>query len=242
MSDARAGDSRARPLLGVLGGMGPLATVDFLSKLIDETPAERDADHVPVIVYSVPQIPSRPAAILHGGATPLPEMIEGVQALKRGGATALAIACNTAHYWYSELSQAAALPIFHIADAACDALAATRPRRVGLIATKGTIEAGFFQQRLAARGIECMPASEAEQDALVLPAIAAVKRHALDEAHALAVAACEAMHRRGAETILLGCTEIPPALEHREAGISTICVDPTRTLARACVAWWQHNR
>src|SRR5688572_33509583 len=92
------------PLLGVLGGMGPLATVDFLAKLIEETGAERDEDHVPVVVYSVPQIPSRPAAILHGGASPLPAMLEGVRTLERAGATAIAIACNTAHYWHDALA------------------------------------------------------------------------------------------------------------------------------------------
>ena len=67
--------SKTTPLLGVLGGMGPLATVDFLTKLIEESGAERDDDHVPVVVYSVPQIPSRPAAIIAGGESPLPAML-----------------------------------------------------------------------------------------------------------------------------------------------------------------------
>src|SRR5690606_28553292 len=107
--------ANANPLLGVLGGMGPLATVDFLSKLIEETAAGRDDDHVPVVVYSVPQIPSRPAAIVSGGPSPLPAMLDGVRTLKGAGATVLAIACNTAHYWYDDLAAAAGIPIVHIA-------------------------------------------------------------------------------------------------------------------------------
>src|SRR4051812_14632246 len=104
-----------RRVLGVLGGMGPLATVDFLKKLIEETPATRDQDHVPVVVYSVPQIPDRPGAILEATESPLPAMLEGVRVLKGAGAAALAIACNTAHYWYDELS-AEGVPVVHIAD------------------------------------------------------------------------------------------------------------------------------
>ena len=229
------------PLLGVLGGMGPLATVDFLAKLIEETRAERDQDHVPVVAYSVPQIPGRPEAILHGGASPLPAMLQGVRTLKRAGATAIAIACNTAHYWYDALQSEGGVPILHIADAACDAISqgAGRPRAIGLIATRGTVHARFFQERLAARGIACLVSTEEEQAALVEPAILAVKRHALADAHALAVGACAALAQRGAEAIVMGCTEIPPALEYAGHPFSARCVDPTRALARACVRWWE---
>ncbi len=115
-------------ILGVLGGMGPLATVDFLQKLIEETPASRDQDHIPVIAYSVPQIPDRPLAILGKGESPLPHMLEGIHTLKRAGAQAIAIACNTAHYWYDDLVLQGGLPILHIADAACRRGASTTGR------------------------------------------------------------------------------------------------------------------
>ena len=93
-----------KPVLGVLGGMGPLATVDFLRKLIEETPAARDEDHLPVIAWSVPQIPDRPAAITGNGESPLPALLAGVHTLKAAGAVALAIPCNTAHYWYDDMA------------------------------------------------------------------------------------------------------------------------------------------
>lgn len=225
-------------LLGVLGGMGPLATVDFLQKLIEETPATHDQEHVPVIAYSVPQMPDRPPAITGNGESPLPYMIKGVHTLKRAGASAVAIACNTAHYWYDDLLREGGLPILHIADAACALL---KGQRVGLLATTGTLQAGFYQQRLAARGLDCLLSTVEEQQTLVNPAIEHVKRNALPAAHTLATRAAMALLERGAQGVILGCTEIPLAIEHASSDASPWCIDATRALARQCVAWWQSS-
>jgi len=234
-------DDSASPLLGVLGGMGPLATVDFLGKLIEETPAKSDADHIPVVVYSVPQIPDRPRAILENGESPLPAMLKGVRTLKQAGAACIAIPCNTAHYWYDDLVREGGLPILHIADAACAQFNARdiKVDTVGLIATQGTLAAGFFQERLAARGYRCLANTAADQVALVQPAIDYVKRHELAPAHRLAVCAAHNLRQQGAQAVILACTEIPPALEYQPTDIGGICIDATRALAQACVAWWR---
>ncbi|MDB5821420.1 MAG: aspartate racemase [Herminiimonas sp.] len=116
-------------LIGILGGMGPLATVDLLRKIIEQTPVQRDQDHVPVVVWSVPQVPDRQQALRGDGASPLPAMLEGIAALNRAGVTRIAIACNTAHYWFDQLRAASAAPIFHIADVTLDALYALDPPR-----------------------------------------------------------------------------------------------------------------
>lgn len=231
-----------QPLLGVLGGMGPLAAADFLAKLAEETPASRDQDHIPYVAWGVPQIPERPAAILGGGASPLPQMLQGIAALKRAGAQAVAIACNTAHYWYDDLVRDGGLPILHIADAACDLLAerGVNAGRVGLIATDGTLAAGFFQQRFAARGLDCLVSSREDQQALVLPAIRAVKANDLARAHTMAVQAVLRLHEAGARAIVLACTETPLAIDHAPSAATPLCIDATRALARACVAW--HRR
>lgn len=229
----------SKPLLGVLGGMGPLATVDFLQKLIEETPASRDQDHIPVITYSVPQMPDRPPAVTGNGESPLPYMLEGVRTLKRAGATAVAIACNTAHYWYDELVAESGMPMLHIADAACVDLAGVQ--RIGLLATQGTIAAGFYQARLAARGVECLLSSEDEQRTLVLPAIECVKRNDLAQAHTLATRAARGLLAQGAQRIILGCTEIPLALDYQPSNGAEHCIDATRALACACVRWWQSS-
>lgn len=229
------------PLLGVLGGMGPLAAADFLAKLVAETPATRDQDHIPYVAWGVPQIPDRPAAILRDGESPLPHMLRGIAALKQAGATAIAIACNTAHYWHDDLIREGGLPILHIADAACAALAARgiHGGGIGLIATEGTLAAGFFQQRLKARGLDCIVSTRADQDRLVLPAIAAVKANDLRRAHALAVQAVENLIAAGAQAVVLACTETPLAIDHAASPVAAHCVDATRALARACIAWYR---
>lgn len=224
-------------LLGVLGGMGPLATVDFLQKLIEETPARRDQEHIPVIAYSVPQIPERPPAITGKGESPLPQMLEGIHTLKRAGATAIAIACNTAHYWYDDLVAQGGLPIIHMADAACAALGDPAAQRVGLMATDGTLAAGFYQSRLKSRGVECLLSTADDQRMLVLPAIEHVKRTELAQAHALVSRAAQHLLAQGAQAIIIGCTELPLAIEYQSSAISGRCIDATRALARACVAW-----
>jgi aspartate racemase len=227
------------PLLGILGGMGPLATADFLAKLVDETPASRDQDHIPYIAYGVPQIPDRPPAITGNGESPLPHMLRGIATLKQAGAQAVAIACNTAHFWHDDLVREGGLPILHIADAVCDLLAerGITSGKIGLIGTEGTIMAGFFQKRFAALGLDCLVSSRADQHQLVLPAIAAVKVNDLARAHRLAITAVTHLQATGAQAVVLACTETPVAVEFAAHPVSVHCIDATRALARACVAW-----
>jgi aspartate racemase len=227
------------PLLGILGGMGPLAAADFLAKLAAETPATRDQDHIPYIAYGVPQIPDRPPAIIGNGESPLPHMLRGIATLKQAGAQAVAIACNTAHYWHDDLVREGGLPILHIADAVCDLLAerGITSGKIGLIGTEGTIMAGFFQKRFAALGLDCLVSSRTDQHKLVLPAIAAVKVNDLARAHRLAITAVTRLHAAGAQAVVLACTETPVAVEFAAHPASVHCIDATRALARACVAW-----
>lgn len=227
------------PLLGILGGMGPLATADFLAKLTAETPASRDQDHIPYVVWGVPQIPERPAAILRGAESPLPHMLDGIAKLKQAGARAIAIPCNTAHYWYDDLVSKGGLPVLHIADAACATLneRGFNSGKIGLIGTEGTVKAGFFQSRFAAHGLDCLVSSSADQDQLVLPAINCVKANDLERAHRMAIRAVENLLAAGARAVVLACTETPLAVEHMPNTVAAHCVDATRALARACVAW-----
>jgi aspartate racemase len=222
-------------LLGVLGGMGPLAGVDFVAKLIEETPAAIDQDHVPFILYSVPQIPGRVDAILRDGPSPVPAMAEGLRVLAGAGVEAVAIACNTAHAWYDELARASAVPILHMVDTACAGIAAGTV--VGLLGTEATLHAGFYQRRLqtlSVRGIENTPDLRARH---VLPAIALVKQNRAAEAGRLIEPAIEDLLRRGAERVILACTELPVALDAIGSPYRDRVIDPTRALARAAVAW-----
>ena len=227
-------------MIGILGGMGPLATVDFLGKLVGRTRASCDQEHVPVVVYSVPQIPDRSASILRGGQSPLPAMRAGIRTLERAGAGAIAIACNTAHFWYDDLARDCRVPLLHIADCACATLG-REVANVGLIATRGTLAAGFYQQRLALRGYACLTNGQDEFDAWVTPGISLVKAGDLRGAGALLQQAVAALLERGAQRVILACTEIPPALECVAAPQLHLCIDATAALADACIQWSMRN-
>jgi aspartate racemase len=218
--------------LGVLGGMGPLATAHFLRRLVELTPAVRDQDHVPVVVWGDSTIPDRVGPIFGRGEPPLPAMIDGLNVLADAGATMVAIVCNTAHHWYREMTEASALPIFHIADAALSEVPAGIDS-VGLIATRGTLASGFYQARLAAVGHRAVVPDDGEQDTLVLPGIAAVKAGRTAEAAALFHRAGSALAARGAAALILACTEVSVAWPD-DAVVPV--VDATDALARACIA------
>ena len=225
-------------MLGVLGGMGPLATADFLAKVAAATPAARDQDHIPLMAWSVPQIPDRVPAILHGTLSPLPAMLAGIGTLKRAGAEAIAIACNTAHYWYEPLQSEGGLPILHIADAALAEARRRAPgaRTIGLLATSGTIAAGFYQARFEAAGCATRLPPPADQ-ALLEQSIAMVKANDVAGAAALAGPVARRLLDGGAQVLIAGCTELPIALAGCEAPLQARIVDATAALAAACVAW-----
>jgi aspartate racemase len=228
-------------MIGVLGGMGPLATADFFNKVIAATPASSDEGHVPLLIQSDPRIPSRPAAILHNGESPLPALLAGRDRLIAAGATALAMPCNTAHFWFSELQQGCTVPFLSIVDATCaEAASLAAPgAHIGLIATGATLATQLFDDRLRAMGFVPLLPEESDMMALVLPAIALVKAGRAAEGGQMIEQAVQALLARGASTVLLACTETPLALDAVQSPLRSRCVDSTGALARACVAWWQ---
>lgn len=228
-------------MLGVIGGMGPLATADFFSKLVLATGAERDDDHVPVLIHSVPQIPSRPAAILRGGASPLPALRAARDRLLAAGATALAMPCNTAHHWYDELADACPVPFLHIADAVNAQLPAD-VKTVGMLATQATLQARIFERRWAGRELSVIAADEVEYARAVQPAIDEVKRGDLRAAGQRIEPLITLLKKRGADVVVLACTELPPALDAIASPARADCIDATDALAQACVSWWQKAR
>lgn len=229
-----------KAMIGILGGMGPLATVDFLRKLIERTPATCDQEHVPLIVYSVPQISDRTAGILAGGESPLAAMRAGMRMLERAGAKAIAIPCNTAHYWYDDLARECSVPLLHIADCACATLG-DGVVNVGLLGTAGTLAAGFYQQRLAAGGYQCLINRQEEIDNWVMPGIGLVKAGDVRGGGALLQQALAALFDCGAQRVILACTETPIGLECVAAPQLPRCVDATIALADACIQWSMHN-
>ena len=224
--------------IGVLGGMGPMATVDFLAKVIELTPASRDQDHLPLIVYSVPQVPDRSASIVEGRESPLPAMIEGLRTLVRAGVECIAIPCNTAHHWYDDLARESSVPVLHMVDAAGAAMQrlSVPDGPVGLLATAGTLAAGIYPARLVRHGYECVVPDDGDVETLVTPGIGLVKAGRVAEAEELLRTAADNLLGRGARVVILACTEIPVALKDDDASEGCY-VDATRALAEACVRW-----
>ena len=228
-------------MIGVLGGMGPLATVDFFNKVLLATPAKGDADHVPLLIQSDPRIPPRPEAILNSGRSPLPELLAGRDRLIALGATALAMPCNTAHFWYADLVRGCSVPFISIVNASINELGrlAAPGARIGIIATRATLTAKIFDAPLQLAGYTALLPGDAMLDSLVLPGIDSVKAGQAAQGGQLIEQAVRALMSQGASAVLLACTETPLALDAIQSPERAQCVDTTAALARACVAWWR---
>lgn len=235
MSQTSVASPVAYRTVGVLGGMGALATLDFLHKLVVATPANCDQDHIPLLVRFCPEVPDRVDALLGRGPSPEPALIAAAQMLERGGAQCLVMPCNTAYAWHDAIARAVSIPISHIADEALTAAwLLGEPDAVGLLATTGTLRAGIYQSR-GGSSVSWIISSDDEQDQWVMPGIRAVKANRLEEGTRLLQMAAEALVHRGARSIVMGCTEIPIALACQATAVPL--VDPTLALAHACVAW-----
>nr|WP_318383286.1 amino acid racemase [uncultured Enterobacter sp.] len=229
-------------LLGVLGGMGPLATVDFMGKLLEATPAQNDQQHLPVVAWNVPQIADRQKALAGTGPSPLPQLLNGIEKLNAVGASHIVIPCNTAHHWFAELSAASAAPLLHIVDATLARIQPGSVERVGVIATQGTLEAGWFQQGLRRLGITAVLPEAHELEQLFVPGCYAVKRGALREGGELLSLQAQSLVERGAQTLILACTEVPVALRAVDSPFLAHAIDPATALAERCSALWQEYR
>jgi aspartate racemase len=222
-------------VVGVLGGMGPLATIDFMHKVLAATDAQRDQDHVPLIVASIPQVPDRGTAFRGEGPSPLPAMVAIGARLRDAGAGLLVMPCNTAHVWYDALQAALGMPMLHLVDAAVDAATDSfgNDTTLGLLCTETTLAAGLYTKR--APRIRWAVPTPAEMRELVMPGIAAVKAGRLQQGSTLLGTAARALAGRGARGLVLGCTEVPLVLGPDNAPLPVI--DATAALARRAVAW-----
>jgi aspartate racemase len=224
-----------RPVVGVLGGMGPAATADFFQKLVEATPAEIDQDHLRVLVWSDPLVPDRTAALLGDGPDPTSWLIRGARLLVAGGADLIAVPCNTAHAFLDAVEAEVGVEIVHMIDRTARAVAELDPgiRRVGLLATPGTVRARLYDSWLSRHGIAVVAASEAERR-VVTEAIARVKAGHRGPSEAAAIAEIGGrLVGRGAQALIAGCTEIPLVFEPADTSVPV--VDPTAVLADAVV-------
>ena len=223
-------------VIGVIGGMGPDATVDFMSRVLAVTPASADQDHVRMVVEHNPRIPSRQLAIRGEGPNPGPVMAAMASRLEAAGADFVVMPCNTAHAWQSDIVAAIDIPFVSIVDvsvaAAIDLSAAESA--VGLMTTPGCFEAGLYQQALAALGRPVINQT-ADELAITMSLIEHIKGgdKSDDVAERLRALGNELI-ARGAGVLIAACTELPLVLQASMFDVAF--VSSTDALAEKAVA------
>ncbi|MBZ9861857.1 aspartate/glutamate racemase family protein [Mesorhizobium sp. CA12] len=229
-------DDGIRPQLGIIGGLGPLASADFYFKLTRMTEALRDNEHVPSVILSVPQLPDRTEAILAGHDGPLAPLQAAVSTLNALGVSCIAMPCNTAHHWYEKLAANSRAEIIHIGDAVVAEIRRSLDRgRVANLATRGTLASGFYQDRISPAGFEvCVPA-DAEFQERVDSAINLVKAGSIAQAAAETERALDLAQMAGADAALLGCTELSVVAASLNDPAGLLVIDSNAALARACL-------
>jgi aspartate racemase len=219
--------------IGILGGMGPAATVDLMARILAATPAGGDAGHLRLLVDSNPAVPDRNRAIAGDGPSPGPALTAMARGLEVQGAEMLAIACNSAHAWEDEIRAATSIPLVSMIDATVAAIGRDHPgvRKVGLLAADACLGAGLYQRPLAQAGYEVLLS---EDQAGFMALIYGVKAGETGEAarHGMAAQA-KALADRGAELIVAACTEVPLLLSAQESPVSL--VDSTAELVAELV-------
>ena len=219
--------------LGVIGGLGPIATAHFMELVIRMTEAGTDQEHLDMIIYNRPSIPDRTGYILdQTKPNPLPEMIRTGNALARQGAKLIAIPCMTAHYFHRELTRYIEAPIVHAIHETAVHLKKHGITKAGIMATDGTIRSKLFQQELEKHGITPVIPGEQGQKcvmSVIYDDIKANKPAGMDKFDY----AAEDLRNQGAQAIILGCTEL--SLVKRDQSIGAGYLDAMEVLAQTCV-------
>lgn len=209
------------------------------------TPASIDQQHIPTLLLNDPRIPDRSTARLFGGADPLPAMVRGINTLNQAGAHVIAVPCNTAHLWYEQLAAASGCEVLHIIEAvAQDLRRQGLPRgRIGLMGTAATLSLGLYQQTLEKHGYTCIVPTEEEIDTLCMTSIRDVKANKVEDSFEPAAECIRRLKARGADAVVLGCTELPLAVPHAlRKSLGILLTDSIDALALAAIEHYQADQ
>jgi len=223
-------------IVGIIGGMGPEATADFYAKVIALTPAEKDQEHLHVIINSYPKIPDRTQSILNNDEKVVNALAQAAKILETAGADFIVIPCNTVHYFYDGLIANTALPVLNMIHEVVQAVQKTQPgcKRIGLLATTGTIQSNLYQAVFERQGIQVIRMNGGFQDR-IMAAVGSIKAGRKEEARKRLLEAGKELIENGAAGLVLGCTEIPLAISDRDFTVPVY--DSNHILAQATVAY-----
>lgn len=223
--------------------MGPLATARFLARLVENTPAQTDQEHIPVLLYGDCTTPDRTSSLVGDGLSPLPYLLDGIRHLNEAGARAICVPCNSAHCWFDDMAVASAVPLFNIVQASAKQVRHTNPatKTVGVLSTICTCQLGIYTRTLQDIGFSVISPTEQEFEALITPGIALIKANKIAEAQRIFQTASEHLFERGAEIIILGCTEIPLAMQSQCEQEPSLFIDSNDALALSVVEFFTHS-
>lgn len=223
----------ANKSIGIIGGMGPLATADLFQKIIENTDAATDQEHIPVIIDNNTAIPDRTAALLYRGADPFPMMLKSAKKLQSMGAELLIMPCVTGHSYLDALRRGINIPILNMLTITCETMVRGGVKKAALFATTGTVKTGIFDKVCSLYGIELLIPSDADQRAVMDVIYRGVKAGARDYDASAVNSAAQRLIESGADTVILGCTELPIAYMRYKLDFPHI--DPTLELARKAI-------
>ena len=224
--------------IGILGGMGPEATVYLFNRIIKSTESATDQEHIKTIIHNNPEIPDRTEAILYDGESPLDALLEGAQNLERAGAHFILMPCVTAHHFYNQhidrLKQELSIPLIHMLEIVLDHIRhhPAGLKRIGIMATSGTIKTHLFQNLLEEAGLEMVSPDETGQE-MFMEAVygkAGVKAGYFKEPKQLLMRVARQLRRQNAQAVIAGCTEIPLVLDRGDFP-DAIYINPLQLLA-----------
>lgn len=227
-----------RGTIGILGGMGPEATSYLYDKIIKSTPAKKDQDHVPIVIFNNPQIPDRTEAILHNGETPVNEIVKTAHKLEEAGADFIVMPCNTSHYFIKEISSSVRIPIVDMIFETFKFIREKYPdvKKIGLLATNGTVQSRIYHKIFEKSEIEVLDLAEFEQEVFVMDSIygdKGIKAGRKKDASSRLLTAVNSLKNNGAELIIMGCTEIPLVLKQKLT--DAVLIDPMKIIAEKSV-------
>jgi aspartate racemase len=223
--------------IGILGGMGPEATIYMFRLIVKLTKVEKDQDHIPIIVFNNPKIPDRTAAIARGGPSPLPYLVDSAIFLEKAGADFILMPCVTAHYFYKEIVKHITIPFLHLLEESIRYVKRElgNVKRIGLLATDGTIQTGLFQELFNKNGIEIVVPKKEGQN-LIMKALyqkEGVKAGYKELPKGMILQVLQQLIRDKVEGVIAGCTEIPLVLSQSDMEIPFI--NPLRIVARKSI-------
>ncbi|ASJ10697.1 aspartate racemase [Thermococcus sp. P6] len=219
-------------VIGILGGMGPMATVELFRRIVEKTPAKRDQDHPRVLIYSNPKIPDRTAFILGKGEDPRPELVDSARKLERWGAHFIIMPCNTAHFFADTIQKAIGIPLVSMVEETGERVKAMGLKKVGLLATDGTIKGLIYHRALLERGVGVAVPGKEDQELVMRGIYEGVKAGNLELGRELLLKVAKRLERR-VDGIIAGCTEVSVVL--RPGDLSVPLIDPLDVVAERAV-------